>query len=67
MVDQPELGPDDDPYAAYLVWRAEREAAAAAAADLDGTDAAAAVDATAAAPARGSWVRRLAVWHRNAG
>ena len=71
-----ELGPDDDPYAAYLIWRAERDAAAAA--DGDEADDAAADDpdrpkaATAAVSAivptgLTSWVRKLAIWRRNAG
>jgi hypothetical protein len=78
-VHQPqELGPEDDPYAAYLLWRAERDAAAAAeAGDAEGAgDLAAAGDqpiaATAAVSARApvgfsSWLRRLAIWNRRAG
>ena len=62
-VNQPEqLGPDDDPYVAYLLWRAEREAAAAAEAPDDAT----AEPTGEPASGRSSWVRRLAVWHRNA-
>lgn len=57
----PQLGPEDDPYVAYLLWRAERDAAEAA-------DAPESADPTPGddQPASRSWVRRLAVWHRNA-
>ena len=77
-VHQPQaLGPDDDPYVAYLLWRAERDAAAAAAAgDSDSADDVAEagdrpISATAAVSARApvgfsSWLRRLAIWHRPA-
>lgn len=73
---QDELGPDDDPYAAYLIWRAERDAAAAA--DGDEADDAgvddpdrpkAATSAVSAIVPTGltSWVRKLAIWRRDTG
>ena len=50
------LGPEDDPYLAYLLWREQRDAAVAAPVD----------DAAPEPPAgRRSWVRRLAVWRRD--
>ncbi|WP_157674931.1 hypothetical protein [Agromyces flavus] len=77
MHQQHELGPDDDPYVAYLLWRAERDAAAAEAGDDrdDGSPADAGdrpVAASAAVSARApvgfsSWLRRLAIWNRKAG
>jgi hypothetical protein len=59
----PQLGPEDDPYVAYLLWRAERDAAEAAdAPETEVPERGPVLPAT-----RSSWVRRLAVWHRNAG
>lgn len=55
MPDQQPLGPEDDPYLAYLIWREARDAA---------QPAPEAEAEPAAAPARGSWMRRLAVWRR---
>lgn len=57
--DQQPLGPDDDPYLAYLIWREARDAAAPEAE----AEAEAEADPV-AVPARGSWMRRLAVWRR---
>jgi hypothetical protein len=77
--EQPPLGPEDDPYVAYLIWRAERDAAAAAArgegtadADENGPEAHAGAHVSLAGtdrteqprPVRGSWLRRLARNHR---
>ncbi|WP_430645592.1 hypothetical protein [Agromyces sp. GXS1127] len=73
FVDQQPLDPEDDPYAAYLIWKAEREAAAAALVTDDGeaegavsaASAAAAIEST--QPERGSWFRRItALGHVNA-
>jgi|GEM_PF-2588238 len=59
VVDQQPLDPENDPYAAYLIWKAEREAEAAALTADDTPDGVA--DPTdEAEPARGSWLRRLA-------
>ncbi|MGR0318125.1 hypothetical protein [Agromyces sp. ZXT2-3] len=74
VVDQQPLGPEDDPYAAYLIWKAERDAAAAPLVTDDGAEADGAVSAASAAasiesaePARGSWFRRItALGHVNA-
>ncbi|WP_400999293.1 hypothetical protein [Agromyces sp. GXQ0307] len=71
IVDQQPLDPEDDPYAAYLIWKAEREAEAAALAtsdDADDTAAAAGSDARdSEEPSRGSWIRRIAaLGHVNA-
>ena len=52
--DQHPLGPEDDPYLAYLLWREERIAAQAEQGDAP----------TIPQPGRRSWVRRLAVWRR---
>ena len=64
----PQLGPEDDPYVAYLLWRDERDAAEAAAAAA-APDAADPMSPGAGDPSSGgpSWVRKLAVWHRNSG
>lgn len=59
----PQLGPEDDPYVAYLLWRAERDAEAAA----NAPDSADPAPGPVLPATRSSWVRRLAVWHRNAG
>jgi hypothetical protein len=48
------LGPEDDPYLAYLLWREERDAA----------DAEPANEPTLPEPGRRSWVRRMAIWKR---
>ncbi|MRX45300.1 hypothetical protein [Agromyces kandeliae] len=59
FVDQQPLDPENDPYAAYLIWKAERDAEAAAVADdgaADGSDG----DDDESEPPRGSWLRRLA-------
>jgi hypothetical protein len=48
------LGPEDDPYLAYLLWRGERDAAQAEPENAP----------TPPEPGRRSWVRRLAVWNR---
>ncbi|MFD4420918.1 hypothetical protein ACFWN7_05380 [Agromyces sp. NPDC058484] len=58
-MDQQPLGPEDDPYLAYLIWREEREAAAQAEAPAED-------DAT-PEPGRRSWIRKLAIWHRGGG
>ncbi|WP_438854916.1 hypothetical protein [Agromyces sp. M3QZ16-3] len=59
FVDPEPLDPENDPYAAYLIWKAEREAEAAA---LDAAEAPADDDVQPAEPepARGSWLQRLA-------
>ena len=55
MTDQQHpLGPEDDPYLAYLIWRGERDAAAAPADD----------EPVPGVPAPRSWLRHLAVWRR---
>ncbi|WP_448005123.1 hypothetical protein [Agromyces bauzanensis] len=54
---QHELGPEDDPYLAYLIWREQRDAAERAEQPSEDLPAI-------AEPARRSWVRRLAVWRR---
>ncbi|WP_353828818.1 hypothetical protein [Agromyces sp. SYSU T0242] len=59
----PALSPEDDPYAAYLIWREEREAAARAAA---GEDEVSPAPAEPDPVPRGGWLRRLATSHRNA-
>lgn len=51
------LGPEDDPYLAYLLWREERDAAQVEPASAP----------TPPEPERRSWVRRLAVWKRGDG
>lgn len=52
------LGPDDDPYLAYLIWREHRDAEQPGPAD----------DPTPGErPARRSWTRRLARWRRDDG
>ncbi|GAA4370883.1 hypothetical protein [Agromyces bauzanensis] len=51
------LGPEDDPYLAYLIWREERDAAARSEQPSEDEQAI-------AEPGRRSWVRRLAVWRR---
>ncbi|GAA1061033.1 hypothetical protein [Agromyces bracchium] len=73
VVDQQPLDPEDDPYAAYLIWKAEREAESGEPdTELDGADGAVSAAASAAAiestePARGSWFRRIsALGHVNA-
>jgi hypothetical protein len=63
VADEQPLGPEDDPYVAYLLWRAQRDAEAAAA-DGAPADEAAPSDERAndAAPARSgvrSWLGRL--------
>ncbi|MEV1130214.1 hypothetical protein [Agromyces sp. NPDC049794] len=56
MTDQQQpLGPEDDPYLAYLIWREERDAAAAPP-DHE--------EPTLTVPAPRSWLRHLAVWRR---
>jgi hypothetical protein len=55
--DQQPLGPEDDPYLAYLIWREEQDAAQ--------VTSEAAPDPI-LEPARRWWVRRLAVWRRGA-
>lgn len=56
MTDQRQpLGPEDDPYLAYLIWREQRDAAAAPPDDDE---------PTLTAPAPRSWLRHLAVWRR---
>ena len=61
VADQQPLSPEDDPYLAYLLWREEREAeAAAAGASSDGTALDAPVDPD--GPVRAglrSWFGRL--------
>jgi hypothetical protein len=55
MTDQQHpLGPEDDPYVAYLIWREERDAAAAPTED----------EPVPGVPAPRSWLRHLAVWRR---
>ncbi|WP_136708007.1 hypothetical protein [Agromyces sp. H66] len=54
---QPALGPEDDPYLAYLIWREERDAAERAAQATGDAE-------VIAEPTRRSWTRRLAVWRR---
>lgn len=51
------LGPEDDPYLAYLIWREQRDAAERA-------EPPAQEEPAIAQPSRRSWVRRLAVWRR---
>ena len=71
--EQQPLGPEDDPYLAYLAWRAERDAKSAEQAELaevpelgSASDRTAASDhAAVAGPARPSWLRRLTDWRRN--
>ncbi|HKH08596.1 MAG TPA: hypothetical protein VKA62_06555 [Agromyces sp.] len=58
--EQVPLGPDDDPYLAYLIWREQRDAAQA-----DGEPGDDSALAAAAEPTRRSWIRRLARWKRN--
>jgi hypothetical protein len=48
------LGPEDDPYLAYLLWREER----------DGAQAEQEEPPAIPKPERRSWPRRLAVWRR---
>lgn len=55
--DQHPLSPEDDPYLAYLIWREQRDAAQPAPETDPGEPV--------AAPTRGSWMRRLAVWRRD--
>jgi hypothetical protein len=50
------LGPDDDPYLAYLIWREQRDAEQPEAADLAAPE---------AQPARRTWTRKLALWRRD--
>jgi hypothetical protein len=50
--DQRPLGPEDDPYLAFLLWREERDAA------QEQQELALPIPQ----PGRRSWVRRLAVW-----
>jgi len=54
---QQPLGPEDDPYLAYLAWREERDAGKAEQVE----------PALAAVPDRPSWIRRLATWRRDDG
>ena len=52
--DQRPLGPEEDPYLAYLLWREERDTAQAEPENAPLTP----------DTGRRSWVRRLAVWKR---
>lgn len=56
LEEQQALGPEDDPYLAYLLWREERDAAETAPVDDVAPD---------TPVGRRSWVRRLAVWRRD--
>ena len=65
VADEQPLGPEDDPYLAYLIWREQRNAEAVAAA-ADGAPAAEAAqsderadDAAPARPGVRSWLGRL--------
>ncbi|GAA2027403.1 hypothetical protein GCM10009819_08550 [Agromyces tropicus] len=58
--DRPPLGPEDDPYQAYLIWREERDAAARAEAPEGDADEAAEPVADDPGTPRRSWLRRLA-------
>jgi hypothetical protein len=65
----PQLGPEDDPYVAYLLWRAERDAAEAAEASEAGDADDSATSDSQDDPSSGGprWVSKLAIWHRNSG
>jgi hypothetical protein len=65
--DQQPLGPEDDPYLAYLAWREERDAKAVDEDELDPEhDHARAADhASAGVSAHPSWLRRFTVWRRH--
>jgi hypothetical protein len=51
------LGPEEDPYLAYLLWREERDAQQAEPENAP----------LIPEPGRRSWVRRMAIWKRGDG